>query len=286
MSSLPIISSLWVGIDPSYIEILCMKSFLDAGHRFKLYVMDDVGNIPDGVELCDAREVYAPEFDVGPRLRHYNAVYSDIFRLHLLAQRSEIWADCDAYCLRPFVFENGYCIGFEAHKGTNSIANGVLGLPSDSPALKAALELVHDPAPVPPYFSAADRERLEALRETGRTWGFHNLTWGASGPMLMDHFLRETGEIVHGLEPNVLYPGPRAFRRPLMRVPPKLDKIETPETLSVHIFGKTKRFLLQEFDGLPPEGSWLDMALRRHGIPAEDYPISPDELDQLPRESV
>lgn len=283
MTSLPTISSLWVGSEMSYIEILCIRSFLDAGHRFRLYTLGPLVNIPEGVEVSDATEILAPPFETGPRLRHHNAVYCDLFRLELLSQRNEVWVDCDAYCLRPFKRKSGYYLGYESSKGKTNVANGVLGLPRSSPALAAARSHSQEKSPVPPFFDDAERERLSRLKSEGYVWGYHNLTWGASGPMLIDHFLQESGEIEMAEEPAVYYPGPRPFRRPLLRVPPEMNRIETPVTLSVHIFGKTKRFLLNDHDGIPPKGSWLDIALCRHGVDPADFPIPKEEMENIPR---
>jgi hypothetical protein len=41
----------------------------------------------------------------------------------------------------------------------------------------------------------------------------------------------------------------------------------------VHIFGKTKRFLLDDFGGELPEGCYLDRLCRRHGIDPAEFPI-------------
>ncbi len=47
------IGMLWVEGPLSYIEVLCAKSFLDAGHHVKLYHYKDVQNVPEGVELVN-----------------------------------------------------------------------------------------------------------------------------------------------------------------------------------------------------------------------------------------
>lgn len=285
-SPLPDVSSFWIGAPLSYIEIVCLASFRDAGHSVTLYGLDEIRNVPEGIKTADASALRKPGFEVGNRLRHHNAVYSDLLRLDIIRQTGDIWVDTDAYCLRPLDFPDKYVFGYERANGGQNIANGILGLPQDSPALLKSMALMTDPAPVPPFFDRAERDRLDALRKEGRTWGFENLTWGASGPMLLNHYLQETGEIEHALPPDVLYPGPRAFRRPLLRVPPQLDRLEMPETLSVHIFGKTKRFLLMEHDGLPPKGSYLDLICRRHGIDPREFPISEDELKHSGREKI
>ena len=54
----PIVASLWIGDRLSYIEQLCLKSFVDHGHRTILYAYEDVPNVPAGVEVMDAALIY------------------------------------------------------------------------------------------------------------------------------------------------------------------------------------------------------------------------------------
>lgn len=90
---------------------------------------------------------------------------------------------------------------------------------------------------------------------------------------MVDHYLAQSGEKRFGVGKNVLYPGPRPFRRALLK-PDIPDYVyERPETVSVHIFGKTKRFILDEHDGLPPKDCYLDRLCRRHGIDPAEFPL-------------
>ena len=43
------IGTLWVGKELSWLEQLCLASFVDHGHRVKLFTYDKVQNVPDGV---------------------------------------------------------------------------------------------------------------------------------------------------------------------------------------------------------------------------------------------
>ncbi|MCB1400852.1 MAG: hypothetical protein KDJ82_13910, partial [Rhodobacteraceae bacterium] len=82
------IAMLWIGGSLSFLERLCVQSFLDAGHEVRLYSYDPVGNVPEGTVLADARDVLAGP----PFLRHARTnsvtLHSDLFRLHLLEQES------------------------------------------------------------------------------------------------------------------------------------------------------------------------------------------------------
>ena len=52
-----IIQSLWIGDSLSKSEQLCVKSFVDNGHEFHLYIYGDVKNIPEGVIVKDGNEI-------------------------------------------------------------------------------------------------------------------------------------------------------------------------------------------------------------------------------------
>lgn len=267
----PEIASLWVGDAMSFVEWIVMKSFMKQGHAFTLYTLNDVGNIPTGVILRDAREIYAPTFEVGPGLRHNNAVYADIFRLFMIRDTGAIWADLDAYCLKPFEFASNYVFGIEQEP--DHINNGVLGFPGSSVTLKNAIDLVTSINPIPPYFNKKNQKRLVARDEKGERFGFEDFYWGVSEPRLITHFLKESGEIEHAQAKDVFYPGPRPFRFPLIRPDPPMDRIETPITLSVHIYGKTKKFLKDHYNGVPAPGSYLSILCERHDVDPNDAPV-------------
>ena len=52
-----IIQSLWIGTELSKLERLSIKSFLDNGHEYHLYLYDTVKNIPEGAVVKDANEI-------------------------------------------------------------------------------------------------------------------------------------------------------------------------------------------------------------------------------------
>ena len=52
-----IIQSFWSGKELSNMEIMCIKSYQNAGHEFHLYTYEDVLKIPGGTILKDASEI-------------------------------------------------------------------------------------------------------------------------------------------------------------------------------------------------------------------------------------
>ena len=59
---------------------------------------------------------------------------------------------------------------------------------------------------------------------------------------------------------------------------PDSDIVRSPDTLSVHIFGYTKRFLTTHHGSLPPPGSWLARRARAHGIDPAAAPALAEPL--------
>lgn len=160
------IGMLWVEGPLSYVEVLCAQSFLDAGHHVKLYHYKDVQNVPDGVELIDGNQVLEIDNFISHGRTESLALFSDIFRYHLLQQYDRIiWADLDAYCVKPFETETGHFFGWES---PHHINGGVLGLPRDSDALGQLLEMTEDEFGIPEWYSEDEKTKLKTLRDAGK----------------------------------------------------------------------------------------------------------------------
>lgn len=275
MTTLPTIAGLWSGSDLSWLEQLCIQSFLDHGHPFILYTHGTVGGIPEGAEQRPASDVYGPPpFDLSDNDRQRVAVYSDLFRLHLMRDTQHIWADLDALCTRPIDFDTTYLFA-EPDGATTPI--GILRLPSASPALAAMLEYVLSPNPTQPWRGAKLRRKNAARVQAGETWGIESLPWGCAGPRAVTHFLTQSGEIVHGLPRDVFYPlVPDMLWK--LHDPNVIDaEVEPPGSHSVHIYGHQKKLLALRANGLPLPGSYLSRKCTQHGIDPLLAPIVPLE---------
>ncbi len=266
------IAALWIGGDLSFLEQLCLKSFVDAGHHVTLYRYDPIGNAPQGVEQADAAAIL-PRAGV---LRHARtgspALHSDLFRYHLLAATDRtIWADTDAYCLRPFHPAAGHFHGWESDTGING---GVLALPQDSETLAALLDLTEDPHAIPPWLRGPQRRALEEAAAAGTPVHAADMPWGVWGPHALTHFLKKTGEVRHSLPSAALYPVPFRDRNALLRPGADLSGYLTDDTVSIHFYGRRLRArLLSAFGGVPRAKSLLGRLLRQHGIDPALAPI-------------
>ncbi|MBK1636322.1 hypothetical protein CKO19_11310 [Rhodovulum adriaticum] len=264
---------LWVEGPLSYMEQLCAVSFRDAGHAVRLYHYGPVANVPEGIELADGRQVLDPQTFLTHGRTGSPALFSDVFRYHLLRQGDRvIWADTDAYCLRPFDSETGHFFGWESEKHING---GVLGLPADSPALDALLHMTRDEYAIPDWYTAKERAPLEARAAAGDPVHVADMPWGVWGPHAITHYLQKTGEAQYALPVHGLYPVPFLHRRK-MGFASKRARIEgfiKPDTYSVHFYGRRIKRFLAGMGGLPETGSYIHHLLDKHGIDPAAAPL-------------
>lgn len=266
------VAALWIGGSLSFLEQLCLKSFVDAGQHIRLYTYEGVTNAPEGVELADAAEILPPA-DV---LRHSRtgspALHSDLFRYHMLAKLDRtIWADTDAYCVRPFTTPTGHFHAWESEDGVNG---GVLGLPRDSETLRHLLAFTANPYAIPPWYSPARRAEMQAAADRGEPVHAGDMPWGVWGPHALTHFLKVTGEIRHSMVRASLYPFAYHERKLMLR--PGLDPTPyvTSETFSIHFYGRRMRARIAGHEGgVPRPRSLIGRLLRQHGIDPRAAPI-------------
>ena len=122
--SLTPIHGMWIGKSLSRMELLTLRSFVRQGHRFHLWVYDQLTTpIPDGVILEDATEILpasavfkrrAVDERSGVGAGSYGAPFSDLFRYKLLHDKGGYWADLDVTCLKPFPSDTPYL--FRSHR--------------------------------------------------------------------------------------------------------------------------------------------------------------------------
>ncbi|WP_171181409.1 hypothetical protein [Ruegeria sp. HKCCA4633] len=269
--SLPIISSFWFGSDLSWLEQLCIQSFLDRGHAFILYLPNEVQGVPAGAQTRPASEIFwPPSYSLHPDDRQGVAVFSDIFRLHLMRKSKAIWVDLDAYCVKAFDFRSDWVF---AHSKACDFPTGVLRLPKTAQTLALMLDFVMSANPTQPWRGRHVRRRSRERIAKGESWGIETLPWGSSGPKAFTHFLRQTGEDRNAMGADSLYPlaPEELWKLHDPRITP--NDIETEAVHSVHIYGHQKKLIANRMAGLPASGSYLDRLCDRHGIDAQAAPI-------------
>lgn len=267
------VGALWIGGTLSYLEQLCLKSFIDAGQHIKLYTYDGVTNPPEGVELADAAEV----LPLTGFLRHERtgspALHSDLFRYHMLAKGDRIiWADTDAYCVKPFTTPNGHFYAWESAHGLNG---GVLGLPKDSDTLAGLLDFTADEFALPLWYDAKYRDECAAALAAGTPIHASEMPWGVWGPHAITHFLKATGEVRFALPQVALYPVPYKNRNLMLRPSWDENTCLTEDTASIHFYGRRMRarILGAEPSGIPRPNSLIGRLLKKHKIDPAAAPL-------------
>lgn len=183
--SLETIQSLWIGNRLSVMEQLCIRSFLDRGHPFRLYAYQEIAGVPEGTELCDAREIL-PETEIFVYQtgsgRGSPSAFSNIFRYKMLLEKGGWWADLDAYCLQPLYFQSEHVIGHERERdGSLHVNCGLMRVPAGSK-----------------FSEYCWNECQRVNRATVR--------WGQIGPRLTARAISETGMPFEILPPEAFYP--------------------------------------------------------------------------------
>jgi len=262
------IASLWVGPSLTWMEQICLKSFVDHGHKTVLYSYDPVEGVPDGVEQRDANEVFPSETILRHERTGSPAHHSDIFRLKLLEKTDYLWVDTDAYCLKPWERpDHGFFYGW-GNDRVAKVYTGVIGLPKDSKTLTEMLRFAEDEYPIPPWLRPAVRRELIELKAAGTPVPSSQLRWGVLGPDALNFFASRNGEIDYAMPGHVLYPISFERTRVFGRVGGG-DAVRArikPDTLSIHFYGRRFRNLFAKVGGMPPEGCFMYELCEKHGI--------------------
>ena len=268
------VGTLWIGGALSWLEQLCLKSFVDQGQKITLFSYEDIPNVPAGVIRRDGREVLDTENFIKYEKKDSFALFADLFRLHMIHQNpGMIWVDTDVYCHRPMEYDSDYVMGFEL-PGQHRVNNAVLGMPADSALMAALLDFTFDQFAIPAFLSSAQINTYRAAAERGEPVHVSQQPWGVWGPLMITHFVHALGleREVMPLEAfyPVTFPDRMAFVRRASLAAAKI----TPQTTALHLWASNKRELGLRHNGLAPKGSYLDTLLMKHAVRPEAAPIA------------
>lgn len=252
-----VVASLWIGESLGEIEIACLRSFHRLGHPFILYTYSEIRNVPDFVELRDASQI----FPTRRILRHWKngspAIHSDLFRYALMAKTDFIWVDLDVIALREFAFPKDFVFGWES---SDVVANGVLRLPKNSPALKELLKLDETTTGVPPFLTGLRQLKYEIRDKLSGGLGIERWPWGATGPRLLTECLKTSGEIENALPVHAFYSVPLSEAWKFC-VPASFSREQAPnDAYAVHVWAnKLRPYVTEKYHGKFPKDSFVMM---------------------------
>jgi len=258
MESLSNLHSLWIGPRMTWLEQLCLASWIAHGHRAVVWAYQPIEGLPRGVEVRNAREFLPEEAIVLHRFSGSVAMFSNRFRYHLLQRYPVTWMDTDMLLLRPLAIDAPYLFGRET---ADSICSAVLRLPSGSRPLRDLVAYTDARVPVPPWWPLKDRIRQRALGVVGRHQRAEDMTWGSFGPRALTDALQRHHLSDRALPSEVFYPilweETALFYQPKDVVAARL----TGETIGVHLWSTGGLLARPETKAVrsapPPTWSWI-----------------------------
>ena len=268
------VGTLWIGGRLTWMEQVCLKSFVDAGQRITLFSYHDIPNVPAGVIRRDGREIIATESFLKYERKDSVALFADLFRLHMIrACPGMVWVDTDVYCHRPMHYPGGVVMGFERPDGAY-VNNAVLGLPADHPMLAAMLAFTQDLHPIPRWLGPKVREDYRAAAAAGTPVPVTQQAWGTWGPLMVSHFARRFDMLPQVQPVDAFYPVSSPGRQTFLKPPRKVEPYLTEATTALHLWATNKREIGLRHHGLPPPGSYLASLCARHGIDVAAAPVT------------
>jgi hypothetical protein len=229
---LPTIQMFWFGAPLSRIEKLSLASFVAHGHPVNLFVYEDVGAVPRGVQLRDAAKVLPREWLFRHRRTGSVGLFADWFRYRLLYERGGIWADSDVVCLAPFDYGQTVLFAWETEHYVN---NAVLGLPPQHELAAWMAENCEHPNRALPYDDWSMRLRKWKRRylEGDRR---DRVRWGENGPKGLTLAARHFGLLDGALPSWHFYPVPAERWRELFEAPPPAAPLNFGPSRAVHLW--------------------------------------------------
>lgn len=259
---LPVLNSLWVGDELTYVERLSVQSALSHGHRFKLhsYSPDKLRGVPAGVEVCDASEVMPREKLISyAECENGVALGANLWRYHMLAQGLGVWCDLDLVFLKPLDLSVPYILGWEYQGWIN---NAVLFAPSSSDFVRDLFELTK-PNVRPPWFGPRRTINFYLRRWREGYLGLEDMPWGTYAAGLVTHIVKTRRLEEFVASPDVFYPVQWSEARLVYEEARLVEAKLTPQTRTVHLWHSR---LGELTSAPPPAGTWMADQCERYAV--------------------
>lgn len=249
----------WSFAPLSYVERLCLASMVAAGHGVDLFTYDGRLDVPAGVTVKDAREVFPRERVILHASTGSPALFTDLFRYAGLRQGLGTWIDADVILLRSIADLGEHIFGWESPGKLNG---AVLRLPADSPYFAYIDHLVAARIPLPLHWSMTKQLRQLARACVGRQHRLEQLEWGVIGPLALTAFARRNCWASLAQAKEVFYPIHWSERALLFDPAARMDERFTHHTRAIHLWHKG---FTQDQKAFPPPGSFLARMSERFG---------------------
>ncbi|MDJ1008133.1 MAG: hypothetical protein QNJ13_09960 [Paracoccaceae bacterium] len=260
------LATLWIGPRLGLVENLSAQSMAATGHRLTIYAYGPLDNVPEPVEVRDAREIFPDDRVVTSKTTVGASLHSNLFRYALLRRTDAVWVDLDVVPLRPLDLDTADIFGLETATKVNG---AVLRLAEDSPALAWLSRLTLDTHGIPSWVPFPARAEMW-LRSMGRGVPINAWPHGTTGPVGLTHALKRTGEFDKALPVEAFYPLHWSATDRLLK-PGAMTLDDLPmASYCLHLWSfHLKRGLKRKYGGEVPAGSLLaDLIARYSGYPS------------------
>ena len=274
--SLPHIGAYWYGPKLGPLERSSLYSMLQQGHEVTLFSHENVDRVPEGVEIRDAREITGDRTVIEylrdahrPNRTPTPALFSDLFRYHMISQVGWVWLDLDCFLLQPLrVPSHGYLfVRFPREFAWGYQINGaVLSLPQSSSTLQDLLEFCQNEYPIPPFYPVRWKVKLRFMKVIRRPIHVSYQKWGVWGPLALSYFLRKNRREELAQESKLFYPilmgddqSWRNGQHPFLLPSDQVKESYLQDAISVNLDSAVMNRRLKEMNhDLIPKGSYLE----------------------------
>ena len=263
-----IVQGLWIGSQLSQIEVACISSYLKQGHEFHLYAYSSFPNLPKGAVWKDANEII-PEQDIftyekGPGKGSY-AAFANLFRYKLLFEKGGWWSDMDFICLKPLPKPSRMFIAAEwktqPSRWSGAIRTRLTQLERLGWRLKIIKSNINFSKPCNGLiFCNPHNPILEQAYTIAKSQSTANLSWGDTGPNLINQLLTETDsdKYIIGLPELFLPVGGYQVKIFFDSCSPTILN----NSYTVHIYNELWRRMGKSKEGPFPAGSLIEQILQ------------------------
>ncbi len=133
-----ILRTFWHGDFINPYSLMCLRSFVDRGHRVEVFSYNTKMNAPAWLDLRDAAEILPARRVIVPFSEDESIIRDDLFRYAVLSQLGGWWVDPDIVLLKPDMPD---CeIFFGESDGFGLIPTSLLKFPPGHPLIAEALK--------------------------------------------------------------------------------------------------------------------------------------------------
>lgn len=231
---------------------------ISVGYSVRLYTYHPelITNLPKGVELRPASEVFPFERVVFHKKTGSVSLFSNFFRYRGLQMGLGIWVDADMLLLKPLEDLGDVICGWQDKSRING---AVLHLPRDHPFLNEYLELMDSSIAVPPTWTTLKKARQNLRGWVGLQRKVEEMRWGTFGPLAITYGAKKYGFVA--LDPAVFYPLPPESAEQVFNPHYDVHKHIEKETRALHLWNE--RIKIKKIHP-PAPGSFMNWAQQRY----------------------